>query len=212
MSNTPRRDKMNILKVLQKLNLIENIDFVLTESSFAMLPKIRQVSQVIDHDAVAEIPAVFDGEVEITPAIPAVEAYSETILVDEEYVPEAPSLQQMEAADIEVQLDESDVTLLISEYLIGKDALRDPENDSINIVNNRIHSFTFTNIPQPSVSELLALIPVVQAKNTRDGKLKQIADLEALVTPRRVRDAVLSGDNSFIQNIDDQVQAIRVTL
>jgi len=203
---------MNILKVLQKLNLIENIDFVLTESSFAMLPKIRQVSQVIDHDAVAEIPAVFDGEVEITPAIPAVEAYSETILVDEEYVPEAPSLQQMEAADIEVQLDESDVTLLISEYLIGKDALRDPENDSINIVNNRIHSFTFTNIPQPSVSELLALIPVVQAKNTRDGKLKQIADLEALVTPRRVRDAVLSGDNSFIQNIDDQVQAIRVTL
>jgi hypothetical protein len=203
---------MNILKVLQKLNLIENIDFVLTESSFAMLPKIRQVSQVINHDAVAEIPAVFDGEVEITPAIPAVEAYSETVLVDEEYVPEAPSLQQMEAADIEVQLDENDIALLISEYLIGKDALRDPENDSINIVNNRIHSFTFTNIPQPSVSELLALIPVVQAKNTRDGKLKQIADLEALVTPRRVRDAVLSGDNSFIQNIDDQVQAIRVTL
>jgi hypothetical protein len=203
---------MNILKVLQKLNLTENIDFVLTESSFAMLPKIRQVSQVIDHDAVAEIPAVLDGEVEITPAIPAVEAYSETVLVDEEYVPEAPSLQQLEAADIEVQLDENDIALLISEYLIGKDALRDPENDSINIVNNRIHSFTFTNIPQPSVSELLALIPAVQAKNTRDGKLKQIADLEALVTPRRVRDAVLSGDNSFIQNIDDQVQAIRVTL
>ena len=203
---------MNILKVLQKLNLTENIDFVLTESSFSMLPKIRQVSQVIERDAVAEIPAVLDGEVEITPAIPAVEAYSETVLVDEEYVPEAPSLQQMEAADIEVQLDENDVALLISEYLNGKDALRDPENDSINVVNNRIHSFTFTNIPQPSVSELLALIPAVQAKNTRDGKLKQIADLEALVTPRRVRDAVLSGDNSFIQNIDDQVQAIRVTL
>jgi len=203
---------MNILKVLQKLNLTENIDFVLTESSFAMLPKIRQVSQVIEHDAVAEIPAVFDGEVEITPAIPAVEAYSETVLVDEEYVPEAPSLQQMEAADIEVQLDENDITLLISEYLVGKDALRDPENDSINIVNNRIRSFTFTNIPQPSVSELLALIPVVQAKSTRDGKLKQIADLEALVTPRRVRDAVLSGDNSFIQNIDNQVQAIRILL
>jgi hypothetical protein len=212
VSNTPRRDKMNILKVLQKLNLTENIDFVLTESSFVMLPKIRQVSQVIEHVAVAETPAVFDGEVEITPTIPAVEAYSETVLVDEEYVPEAPSLQQMEAADIEVQLDENDIALLISEYLIGKDALRDPENDSINIVNNRIHSFTFTNIPQPSVSELLALIPAVQAKSTRDGKLKQIADLEALVTPRRVRDAVLSGDNSFIQNIDNQVQAIRVTL
>lgn len=40
--------------------------------------------------------------------------------------------------------------------------------------------------------------------------LQQISVLEAQVTPRRIRDAVLTGDKSFIQEIDYKIAALRV--
>lgn len=41
---------------------------------------------------------------------------------------------------------------------------------------------------------------------------KKIAELEATVTPRRLRDAILSGDSSFILDVDAQIQALREEL
>ncbi len=46
--------------------------------------------------------------------------------------------------------------------------------------------------------------PKVEAKN-------QIAVLEAQITPRRVREAVL-GDNGWLKNIDGQIAALRAKL
>lgn len=40
----------------------------------------------------------------------------------------------------------------------------------------------------------------------------QIADLEATVTPRRMREAVLSNDYSFIEDVDQQIAALRSSL
>ena len=41
---------------------------------------------------------------------------------------------------------------------------------------------------------------------------QQITVLEAQITPRRLREAVLTGDTSFISSIDAQITALRATL
>ena len=105
-----------------------------------------------------------------------------------------------------------DIATLITEYLAGKSELRDLENDYVNIVDNQIHTWSFTNIPCPTAEDLAICEAAVLAKQAREAKLAQIAELEAQVTPRRVREAVLSGDKSFIESIDAQIAAIRATL
>lgn len=133
-------------KVLEKLGLVENVDFALTAESFEMLPK--QVEVEIS-------PAVLDEEGNVvSPAVTEMQSFT----------PEAPSVEVLEATWKEIQLDEADLPLLIEEFLSDKAHLRDQEEDSINIVNKRIYSWSFKNIPQPTNDELVALIPVVQAK------------------------------------------------
>jgi hypothetical protein len=105
-----------------------------------------------------------------------------------------------------------DIAILITEYLADKSALRDPENDSLNIVDNQIASWSFTNIPIPTAEDLAVCEAAVIAKQSKAAKLAQIAELEAQLTPRRIREAVLSGDNTFIAGIDAQIAAIRATL
>lgn len=105
-----------------------------------------------------------------------------------------------------------DIALLIQEYLADKSALRDVENDSLNISDNQIVSWNFANIPIPTAEELAVCEVAVLAKQAKAEKLAQIAALEAQVTPRRIREAVLSGDSSFIAEIDAQIAAIRATL
>lgn len=46
----------------------------------------------------------------------------------------------------------------------------------------------------------------------REAIIQQIASLEAQITPRRVREALLSGDHTFIQSIEVQITALRLTL
>ena len=41
---------------------------------------------------------------------------------------------------------------------------------------------------------------------------RQIEELEKQITPRRYREAILSGDNSFIESIETQVQVLREQL
>jgi hypothetical protein len=177
------------------LPLLENIDYTIASGELLPLPKIRQVEQIIHHEAIAEvvgvpahgiIPAEFDAQgVEISPAQPAQEeilavapvaAYDEVILVDEEYFEVLPSMQEVKLSCIE------DVALAIEEYLADKAELRDPENDSINIVDGRIHSFNFTNIPQPSVDELydayLAKKPKVEQEAVNAAALKYLAETD----------------------------------
>lgn len=105
-----------------------------------------------------------------------------------------------------------DIAVLITEYLADKSALRDVENDSLNIVDNQIVSWNFANIPIPTAEDLAACEAAVLAKQAKAEKLAQIAALEAQVTSRILREAVLSGDNSFIADIDAQIAAIRATL
>lgn len=48
------------------------------------------------------------------------------------------------------------------------------------------------------------------AQRATKNKIKgQIANLEAQITARRIREAILTGDNTFIQNIETQIQALR---
>jgi hypothetical protein len=41
---------------------------------------------------------------------------------------------------------------------------------------------------------------------------KQIAELEAQQTPRRIRDAVLGVDNGWLANLEAQIAALRMQL
>lgn len=164
------------------LPLIENTDYALQNGELVALPKIRQVEQVIQHPEIAAvaaeaateiIPATFDAEgIELSPMIPAKEAvvgvafqasYEETVMVDEVYFEVLPTLDEVKLSCI------SDVALAVSEYLVGKDSLRDIENDSINIVENRIHSFNFSNIPQPSITELYECYLAAIAKSSQEA-------------------------------------------
>jgi hypothetical protein len=78
-----------------------------------------------------------------------------------------------------------EIALLINEYLKDKTALRDIENDSLNVVDNQIVSWNFTNIPIPSAEDLEALVPVVEAKISQDGinaeAMKYLADTDFYV-------------------------------
>lgn len=105
-----------------------------------------------------------------------------------------------------------DIISLINEYLANKTAQRDTENDCVNIIDNQIVSWSFANIPCPTSEDLAACEAIVLAKQIKEAKLAQITELEAQVTPRRIREAVLSGDNSFIAGIDAQIAEIRATL
>lgn len=158
---------MNYKKVLEKLGLIENVDFALTAESFEMLPKTRQVEQTISHPEVLEVLDV-DG---VTVLTPYQAAYDEVILVEEQYTPTAPTQEQIEQANKEVTVEECDIALLVEEYLADKTALRDFENDSINIVNNRIHTWDFKNIPQPTLDDLFLIVPNQKAKKEKQDRI-----------------------------------------
>jgi hypothetical protein len=174
------------------LPFIENVDYSIVNNELVALPKTRQVEQIIHHEAIAEvvgvpahgiIPAEFDAQGnEISPAQPgqeeiiavaAQEAYDEVILVDEEYFEAIPSMSEVKLSCI------ADMALAIEEYLSDKAELRDPENDSINIVDGRIFSWGFTNIPQPSVDELYGAYLVSEVKQAEILRVKTLKELGA---------------------------------
>lgn len=105
-----------------------------------------------------------------------------------------------------------DIAILISKFLEDKAPLRDHENDCVNIIDNQIVSWTFTNIPVPTAEELSACQVLVEAEQAKDSILKQIADLEAQITPRRLREAVITADYTFIQSIESQIVLLRQQL
>jgi hypothetical protein len=126
---------------------------------------------LIHHDAV---PAVLDvdGISIITPEIPA---YDEEKMLEEFFTLDAPSLEILNSTWKNIQIEESDISLLINEFLIGKDNLRD-QDDSINIINGNIHTWNFKNIPQPTQDELITLIAPTQIKTTKEKMLKDLKE------------------------------------
>jgi hypothetical protein len=145
---------------------------------------------VIGQEAHGIIPAEFDAQgneihpaqpaQEFIQAVPAVPAYDEVILVDEEYFENIPSINSVKLSCIE------DVAIAVGEYLADKTELRDPENDSINIVDNNIFSWGFANIPQPSIDELFNAYNAAIVKNNQAQinaeALKYLADTDWYVT------------------------------
>ena len=105
-----------------------------------------------------------------------------------------------------------ELALKISKYLDKHKDLRDFDNDSLNISEGVIVDWNFKNIPLPTEQELEACEAEILAEESKEAKLKQIADLEASLTPRRMREALLSGDHSLVQDVENKIQTIRETL
>ena len=55
----------------------------------------------------------------------------------------------------------------------------------------------------------IANLPMVDPK---DAIRAEITTLEASITPRRLRDAVLTGDTSFVKQVDAEIAALRAKL
>lgn len=105
-----------------------------------------------------------------------------------------------------------DIALVITEFLKDKVELRDFENDSLSIVDNHIASWDFKNIPCPTEEELKACEEKVAIQQAKDDVLKQIKDLEDLITPRRIREALISKDFSLISRVEEQIAMLRKQL
>ena len=101
-----------------------------------------------------------------------------------------------------------DIVQKISRYLELNAHLRD-EDDSLNIVDGQIFSWNFKNIPQPTEQDLIDAESQIIALEARNATLKAITELEASVTPRRLREAVISGDKSFIEGVNAQIEELR---
>ena len=61
-----------------------------------------------------------------------------------------------------------DIAIAITKFLEDKSELRDMENDSVNIADNQIHSWNFTNIPCPTAEELESCFAIASAKISQD--------------------------------------------
>jgi hypothetical protein len=151
------------------LPLVESIDYEIVDNELLALTKIRMVPKIIHHEAIPEIRGEVMEEVDglfklnKDAVIQAgVEAYDETIEVEEEYKEALPSLESVKLSLID------DITLAVGEFLADKKHLVDSENDSINIVDGIIHTFNFKNIEQPNADTLLACYAAAIAKNNQD--------------------------------------------
>jgi hypothetical protein len=142
-----------IIQLLQELGFAEGVDFSFENGELVALEKSRDVEQIIQHE---EIPAVMDGEVEVTPAVPA---WTETVVVPEAYFEVLPALDELKRTLVL----RNDPAFLIGEFLKDKSV---SENDSLNVdlfLSGNSSGWRFENIPAPSIDELYASIPSTKA-------------------------------------------------
>lgn len=168
------------------------------------------VEQVIEHDAVAEVAEeqeVLDEEGKsFDPPqhnkvilVEAQEAYSETIMVEEEFIPAAPSEEALQRAELELRVaDLGDVMELVSKYLEGHVANEDesinPEAFAVAHINDLNSSFWRMSIAKPSLEQLEAikadLGPIKAAKAESDAALKFLVESDYKVL-RHIRQKAL---------------------
>ena len=147
------------------LPLAENIDYHLRDSELTALPKTRLVDRIIHHPAIEQVLCErmeeVDGLFKLNKSailVAGVPAYDETIQEEEVFFEYLPILEDLKMSCI------PDITIAIAEFLSDKQNLIDQENDSINIVNGKIHTFNFKNIAQPNADTLLACYEAAIAK------------------------------------------------
>lgn len=64
-----------------------------------------------------------------------------------------------------------------------------------------------------TTEELAEINDPVRVKEDTNANIRaQIMALESTITPRRLRDALLSGSMQFIQDVEDQIDALRSQL
>jgi hypothetical protein len=164
---------MNITRILSHLGLTEAVDYNIVDEAIVMLPKTRMVDQVIEHDAVEEVTEeqeVLDAEgqsfdppqYETVVIVEAQEAYTETVMVEEQYTPAAPSQDQLDRAELELRVvDLGDVMELVGEYLkdhvANEDESINPEAFAVAHINDPASSFWRMSIAKPSLAQLEAL-------------------------------------------------------
>lgn len=192
-------------QVLESFGLVENVDFTLTVDWFSKIEKSREIQVTIHHP---EIPAIYHGSTIITPAVPA---WTEVKPQTELYFANFPSdliIKEILYAEV---IKNENIVELVDAYLSTKRNLIDSD-DCFNIHENKIHNWSFKNISKPTNEELALVVGIKNSKKNRDTVLAQIADLEAQITPRRIREALVSGDNTFILSIESQITALRASL
>jgi len=159
---------MNITRILSHLGLTEAVDYNIVDNAIVMLPKTRMVEQVIEHEATEE-----QG------------AYTETVMVEEQYTPAAPSQDQLDRAELELRVaDLGDVMELVGEYLkdhvANEDESINPEAFAVAHINDPSSSFWRMSIAKPSLAQLEAikaeLGPKKAAKAESDAALKFLAE------------------------------------
>jgi len=168
---------MNITRILSHLGLTEAVDYSIVDNAIVMLPKTRMVEQVIEHDAVAEQRDENDNII-----VEAQEAYTETVMVEEEYTPAAPSEDALQRAELELRVaDLGDVMELVAKYLeghvAGEDESINPEAFAVNHINDPNSSFWRMSVPKPTLAELEALRanldPVKAAAGVRKARMEE---------------------------------------
>lgn len=63
--------------------------------------------------------------------------------------------------------------------------------------------------PNNFIVEVVDITEELQIEENEKQKLNEILELEKQITPRRVREALLSNDYTFIQSIENQIAALR---
>ena len=143
------------------------------------------IEQLIEHDAVAE---QLDEEGNVI--VGAQEAYTETVMVEEEYTPASPSEDALQRAELELRVaDLGDVMELIGEYLKGYSASEDesinPEAFSVAHINDPASSFWRMNIAKPTLEQLEALRADLDPKKVAMAEsaaaLKYLAETDYLI-------------------------------
>lgn len=173
---------MDIKVKLDYLGYVENTDYIrISDSTFEMLPKFRTI---INED----------------------NSYYLDV-----YIPDPPSSLELERAFLEISIKENNINLLIQEFLLDKDNLKD-YNDNYNISNGLIVNWDFKNIPCPSYSELLSYKQKVDNDLFNLSQIKKIIELESQITTRRLVEAVNNIDNGWLLNLNNEITLLRSTL
>ena len=79
--------------------------------------------------------------------------------------------------------------------------------DEVEVVVQEYAPAVYETIDVPSEYEVE--IVDISDEIAKDAIRKQIAELEASITPRRMREAIMSGDYSWIENVDLEIEILR---
>lgn len=83
------------------------------------------------------------------------------------------------------------------------------EGVEVEVITQEYQPAVYQTIEVPAEYSYEITDITAELESSKLVKLRQIEELEALVTPRRYREALLSGDHSFIESIEAQIEVLR---